>query len=288
MYVGFDESRNQLIRNAESFGWNFEEYEKKGLLVIRSIYASEKLPDEHLADITQIVESKKIKRCVFDSLSAVSNSFPEDIFTSFTRRLIGYLKTKNVTTLLTATTGALVGAAELIETRLLTMADNIITLRHVEMESKLGLVLNIIKVRGSAHSKALRRYDITSKGIVVGPSLAGYEGIMTGVTRKVSETFEEKLESEFKTFIGPMATSVFLELKSRGLTKENIFSYIDELTNQGIIKKEDASTFKQNVDTIILFHLAYDSKSNQKTDKKNVDGISTGKFDVEIGPKLKR
>jgi len=251
LYAGFEESRDQLIRNAETFGWNLGEYEKKGLLVLNCVYPSEKFLEEHLQDIKRIVESKKIKRCVIDSLSSIANFFPQDIFISFAKRLNGYLKTQYVTTYFTAATASLIGATTLTESHLSTMTDNIFMLRYVEMQGELQLVMNIIKVRGSDHSKSLVTYDITKKGIVVGQSLSGYEGVMTGVTRKVSETVEERLEAEFKKFIGPMGSSIFLELKDKGLTEANIFGYIDELINQGILKKDDSAIFKKRVSDIL-------------------------------------
>lgn len=251
LYVGFEESRDQLIKNAKSFGWGLEEYEKKGLMTFRCMYPSEQSLEEHLADIRHIVESKKIQRCAVDSLSAVSGAFTEEGFASFARRLNGYLKTQGVTTFLTSVAGALLGATALSESHLSTVTDNIILLRHVEIEGTLRQVMNVVKVRGSAHSKGLRLYDITAKGIMIGQSLSGYEGIVAGVARKVSETTEEKLQAEFRRFVGPIASSVFAEIKERGLTKENIYKYIDDLAEQNILKKKDADVFKNNASTIL-------------------------------------
>ncbi len=270
LYAGFEESREQLIRNARCFGWDLEKYEKEGTLVLRCFYPGEKFLEEHLADIKEIVESKKINRCVIDSLSSIANFFPDGFFINFTKRLNSYLKTKDVTTLLTSATGFLVGGTKLTENNISTLVDNIIMLRYVEIEGELKLVLNIVKVRGSNHSKELRRYEITNNGIVIGQSLVGYEGIMTGVTRKVSETVEEKLNAEFKKFIGPMASSVFSEIKDKGLTKTNIFHYIDDLAKSGIMKEEDANKFKQNIEAIINKSIDEDNADKQKgLDREN-------------------
>ena len=64
------------------------------------------------------------------------------------------------------------------------MTDNIIMLRYVEVEGELKHVSNVVKVRGSAHSKGLRQYEITGEGIVIGTSMEGYEVIMNGSSRK--------------------------------------------------------------------------------------------------------
>ena len=57
LYAGFEESREQIIRNAKSFGIDFEASERKGLLTIRATYPSEKYIEEHLADIKELVEN---------------------------------------------------------------------------------------------------------------------------------------------------------------------------------------------------------------------------------------
>ncbi len=282
LYAGFEESREQLIRNAKSFGWDLEEYEKKGLLVLNCIYPGEKYIEEHLADIKNIIEGKKIRRCIVDSLSAIGNSFPEEIFKSFAKRLNGYLKSQNVTTFLTSATATFMGATTLTESHLSTMVDNIIMLRHVEIQGELKLVLNVVKVRGSAHSKGLRGYDITSKGIVIGQAMSGYEGVMTGNTRKVGKTAEEMLETEFKKFIGPMANEVFLELKEKGMAKDDVIAYINELESGKVMSKEKSNAFKTNIEKIFGgsgSSLGEGIEEQAKPEKKLADIFKFGKSD---------
>lgn len=191
LYAGFEESKEQVIRNAGNFGWDFEKYEREGTLVLRCIYPSEKQIEEHLADIKHIVEEKRIKRCVIDSLSAISGSCSLDAFISFSKRLNGYLKTKKVTPILTSATTSLIGMSKFIETHLSAITDNIILLRYVEMRGKVQCVINVIKMRGSKHSSSLRIFDITDKGITIGKSLEDYEGVTTGVSKKIAELEKE-------------------------------------------------------------------------------------------------
>lgn len=180
LYVGFEESRDQLVRNANGFGWNFDRYEKDGLLSVLCSYPNERYLDEHLVEIARICDEKNIKRCVVDSLSAVFHSFPDEDFLSFARQLNSYLKGKMITGFFTVASIGVIGTAILTEGHLSTVADNIIMLRHAEIEGKLCHVLNIVKVRGGAHSKGLKMYEITDKGLVMGQSLVGYEGMLTG------------------------------------------------------------------------------------------------------------
>jgi circadian clock protein KaiC len=52
--------------------------------------------------------------------------------------------------------------------------------RYVEMMGQLQRVMAVVKVRGSAHSKELRAFEITEDGIVMGGTLRSYNGILTG------------------------------------------------------------------------------------------------------------
>ena len=60
------------------------------------------------------------------------------------------------------------------------LTDAIIMQRYIELRGQLQRIMAVVKVRGSVHSKDLRAFEITDKGIVVGETLHGYEGLLTG------------------------------------------------------------------------------------------------------------
>jgi circadian clock protein KaiC len=49
-------------------------------------------------------------------------------------------------------------------------------------------------VRGSAHSKDLRAFEITDKGIVMGETLGQYEGLLTGSPELIAAVTAEPLK----------------------------------------------------------------------------------------------
>ncbi len=251
MYLSFEESRSEVMRNSAVFGWKLDGYEKDNTLTLKCSYPNEKSLEAHMADIKKIVDERKVKRCVVDSLSSIASSFNDDMFVGFTKTLSSYLKSQGVTSFFTMAMTPATALTQLTEAHLSVLMDNIIIMRHVELEGGLRLVMNVVKSRGSSHSKELRMYDITGDGIIIKQPLFGYEAVTTGVGRRVSETVEEKVEAEFKKFIGPLAVSVLSELKRKGLTRENILGYIDSLTKQKILKKEDADAFKRSIEAII-------------------------------------
>ncbi|MDD9953788.1 MAG: AAA family ATPase [Candidatus Woesearchaeota archaeon] len=249
LYVSFEESSNQIRRNAMRFGWNFDE--KQDQLFLRCMYPDERLLDEHFADIKKIIDEKKISRCVIDSLSSISSAFSEKAFERFVHTLYAYLKLMNVTAVFTLETDSNSGMSGLTGTQVSTITDNVILLRHVEMQGQLRQFMNIVKVKGGSHSRGLRVYKITRHGVEIGQKMSGYEGLMTGIGRKVSDTIEEKLENEFCEFLGPIGSQVFNKILETGINEHSITTYIDSLSEEGIIKASNAEAFKVDVLNIL-------------------------------------
>jgi circadian clock protein KaiC len=59
------------------------------------------------------------------------------------------------------------------------LADAIVVQRYIQIRGQFKRVISVVKVRGSAHSKDIRFFEITDEGIVIGESLAEYEGLMS-------------------------------------------------------------------------------------------------------------
>ena len=56
-----------------------------------------------------------------------------------------------------------------------------------QLDGQLQKVLAVVKMRGSQHSKDLRRYMVTDGGLEVGEALTGFGGIITGVARRQAD-----------------------------------------------------------------------------------------------------
>jgi circadian clock protein KaiC len=64
------------------------------------------------------------------------------------------------------------------------LTDDIIRLRYVEIDGQLRKIMVVIKMRGGNHSKDIREYVITDKGVVViRPRSSEYEGLITGIPK---------------------------------------------------------------------------------------------------------
>ena len=82
-------------------------------------------------------------------------------------------------------------------------------------------MMSIVKARGSPHSKKLVSYDITDKGIVIGPPISGYEGVLTGVAKRVFELTKQLKQEKQKSAIALIKER---ELSKRALRKERVIA----------------------------------------------------------------
>jgi circadian clock protein KaiC len=67
------------------------------------------------------------------------------------------------------------------------LTDDIIRLRYVEIEGQLRKIMMVVKMRGGDHSKDIREYEITSKGVIIGDRLKDYERLITGIPNRAAK-----------------------------------------------------------------------------------------------------
>jgi circadian clock protein KaiC len=135
--------------------------------------------------LDELIDEMHPRRICIDSLSHFELFVENVALREEFYRLIMYLKTKHISSILTWESSNLINmTADFSTEQLGFLVDCIILLRHVEIDSAIKKVLFILKMRGSDHDKHLREYDINSKGIVVLPAIKGYEGIISGTPKR--------------------------------------------------------------------------------------------------------
>ncbi|MFC5271691.1 circadian clock protein KaiC [Adhaeribacter terreus] len=180
LLMAFEESREQLFRNAKGWGEDFEQLEKDGLLKVVCIYPEVSSLEDHFINIQQIVKDFKPNRIAIDSLSALTRTSSEKGFREFIIALTSFLKHKEITGMFTATTPLLTGGSSVTEGNISTITDTIILLRYVEVSGEMQRSITVLKMRGSRHDAAIRRFTIDSQGMNIGEPFEGISGILTG------------------------------------------------------------------------------------------------------------
>ncbi len=52
--------------------------------------------------------------------------------------------------------------------------------RYVESKGQLKTIITVVKLRGSAHSRDLRLFEISDAGVAIGAAPVPYEGVLSG------------------------------------------------------------------------------------------------------------
>jgi len=194
LYIGFEESREQIFRNAQSIGWDLKSEVEEGHVIVDCEVPDALKPEEHYKNIINLITKHKIKRFVLDSISAFERIVSQDRFREFTGGLVAYLKEKRVTAVLTNTSSTLLDVAKTTETHLSSTVDNIVLLKFIELDGQLQRAVTIIKSRGTDHDKRVRELIITSNGMRILDPFYGVENLMGGSARRVIMPSEEIIE----------------------------------------------------------------------------------------------
>lgn len=190
IYVTFEQLPDQLYRDAGNFGWDLrkmEEEDKFRLVCTSPNLLLEVGEGEHILD--EPIREIQPKRIVIDSLSHLGMYVKRNELRKEAYRLIMYLKTKGLSSMLIWETPQVAGAPlSVTDVGLSFLVDCIVLLKFVEIESSMRKAVVILKMRGSDHDKSLREFQITSKGLEVASPFRDYEAVLSGSARKVPET----------------------------------------------------------------------------------------------------
>lgn len=165
MFISFEESSQDIKKDAMIFGWNFDKYEKEKRLIMKY---KPPLSAEDLFFFEDEIKRKGISRIALDSISILSMA-ANNIFEArkYLFRIISMLKESGATSILTAeTTNPEIGSITRFGIEEF-IVDGIITLHILGMGGGSYRSLRIIKMRRTKHSQDIYPIEITSNGIVV-------------------------------------------------------------------------------------------------------------------------
>lgn len=180
LLFAFEESREQLFRNALGWGHDFEALEKHGQLKIVCSYPETAGLEDHLIRMKEAIEEFKPDRVAVDSISACERISSVKGFREFVIGLTSFIKHHELAGLYTATTPLLLGSGSVTEAHISTITDSIILLRYVELFGEMRRGLTVLKMRGSTHDKDIREFTIDAKGLHVGKPFRNVAGILSG------------------------------------------------------------------------------------------------------------
>ena len=199
LLFGAEESREQLARNAASWGVDFEKAERDGLLRIICRYPEVMGLEDHLLQMKRDILAFDPKRVAIDSMSAFERVSTPKSFREFVIALTSTIKHLEITGLFTNTTSMMAGGESITETHISTITDTIILLRYVELHGEMRRGLTVLKMRGTPHDKGIREYQIDHDGMQLKAPFRGIHGILSGSPTYTFDEERARLSGMFET-----------------------------------------------------------------------------------------
>lgn len=190
----FEERPAGYTARAQGFGLDLKKPLEKGKLEMLYLRPLDLSVDETMQAILDAIERTGATRLVIDSLvgfeMALAPGFRAD-FRESLYRMIGALTGAGVTILSTVEIEDSFHAMPLSHYAISFLTDDILRMRYVEIDGQIRKVMVVMKMRGGNHSKDIREYMITDRGVVViGPRQTDYTGLTTGIPTRVGKREE--------------------------------------------------------------------------------------------------
>lgn len=183
LYLSFEESQAQIIRNMKSIGLHLEPHIRKHLLKFHATRPTVYGVEMHLVLIHKLIEEFKPTVAIFDPMTNLQSAGTEDDATNMLIRLIDFLRKKSITAFLISLTPGGVVSQEMTEVGMSSIVDTWLLLRDVEAGGERNRLMYVLKSRGMANSNQVREFLISTHGVKLVEPYLGSEGVLTGSAR---------------------------------------------------------------------------------------------------------
>jgi len=242
LYLSFEESSKQIVRNLGSIGIDLNQWEQEGLLQFHSERVSIYGLEAHLTLIHKFINAYEPAVVILDPINAYLSNDDELEAKAMIVRLIDYIKSQNITGFFTTLTSA-ARVDETTDINISSLMDSWLLLRDIEENGERNRGLYVLKSRGIANSNQIREFLITSNGVQLKDVYLGSTGILTGSSRLVQELIDDEeemklaekikeLEHELERKQKTMQTQIELAEMQMKSDETDIRYRIDELKRQ--------------------------------------------------------
>ncbi len=186
LFLSFEESEQQVVRNMRSIGIDLAPWIQRGLLQFRAARPTTFGLEMHLVKIYNLVHEFRPEIVVVDPATAFLNASTVHATWGMLLRMIDFFKSRQITAVMTTLTSPF-DPAENSEVNISSLVDTWLLLREIESSGERDRVLCVLKARGMAHSNQIREFLLTDRGIQLREVYLGSAGVLTGSARLAQE-----------------------------------------------------------------------------------------------------
>ena len=191
LYLSFEESEAQTVRNMRSIGTDLAKWLKNGQMRYIAARPTFYSLEMHLAIMLREIGKFKPQLVVLDPISAFTGAADMTEVQAMLLRIVDYLKSNGITAIFTHL--AHIQQAE-TDAGLSSLMDGWVLLLNREVNGEFNRELYLLKARGIAHSNQVREFIMSSDGIQLLEPYLGDGGALTGSARRAEEARTRRAE----------------------------------------------------------------------------------------------
>jgi circadian clock protein KaiC len=193
LYVSFEESAAQLVRNVRSVGIDLGAQVEAGRLTVRAIRTEAKSAEAHLVDIQACIDDVGPQHLVLDPLSSLASTGGHVAAMHASLRVIDLAKSLGITVVCTSLVSG-DAPTEATAAEVSTVADTWIHLSYLVRGGERNRTLTVVKSRGTRHSNQVRELILSDHGVTLADVYTAGGEVLVGTARRERE--EELRERE--------------------------------------------------------------------------------------------
>ncbi|HEY8717644.1 circadian clock protein KaiC [Pengzhenrongella sp.] len=181
LFLSFEESPEQLIRNMGSVGIDLGRWVEAGLLRMWSQRVTSSGLESHLGDLEQLLDNANPAVVALDAIISFSRVGSAREVSSAVTRELDLIRNRGATGVITTLTRETESPENVVA--LSSLIDTWLVVRNVESDGERNRLLFVNKSRGTAHSNQVREFVLTDHGADLLDVYVGPQGVATGSAR---------------------------------------------------------------------------------------------------------
>jgi circadian clock protein KaiC len=183
----FEENRETFLARSRAVDIPVDRMLEKGTLQVNEVEALERSPQEFARTVREEVEERGAAIVMVDGIAGYRLTLrgEEEAMLQQMHALGRYLKNQGVTGVFIDETRNVTGPFRATMENISYLADNILFLRHLELDGELRKAIGVLKKRTSDFERTIREFRITEHGVTVGEPMSGLRGILSGTPEVV-------------------------------------------------------------------------------------------------------
>ncbi|RLM73016.1 ATPase domain-containing protein [Halorubrum sp. Atlit-26R] len=183
----FEETKETFLARSRAVNIPVDQMMERGTLEVVEVEALERSPQEFARMVRDEVEAEGADIVMVDGIAGYRLTLrgEGDQMIQQIHALGRYLKNAGVTGIFVDETRNVTGEFHATMENVSYLADNILFLRHLEVDGEIRKAIGVLKKRTSDFERTIREFAITEHGITVGEPMSGFRGILSGTPEVV-------------------------------------------------------------------------------------------------------